>query len=114
MYNHYLLKLSSLAPTAQEARESYSKAIDLLSPAALRGPPTAPVRLLLAVLHGNRAAAYFALSKFTEALFDCSIAAQYNPGYAKVQYRRAECWAALGDYGAAVNDLQRLQEKGAS
>ncbi|KIZ04138.1 Chaperone protein dnaJ [Monoraphidium neglectum] len=63
-----------------------------------------------AVLYCNRAAALQALGHHLDAVADCCVAAHLDGRYPRVLQRRAEAFGAIGDYGSACADLQRLCE----
>lgn len=86
----------------EEAAAEYSAGI-----AASAGD--APAR---AVLYSNRAAALQAQSKLLDALLDCFLARALDPTYKRSLQRRADAHMALGDFGAAVRDLEELEADG--
>ena len=54
------------------------------------------------MLHCNRAAALHALGKYVEAVADCFVAAELDPGYMRVHQRRSDAYTAMGDYASAA------------
>lgn len=65
-----------------------------------------------AVLYSNRAAAVQAQNKLLDAVLDCSLARALDPGYKRSLQRRADALMALGDFAAAVRDLEELEAGG--
>ena len=65
-----------------------------------------------AVLHSNRAAALQAQGRLLDALADCAAARALDPGYTRALQRRADAHMELGDYAAAVADLEELSLEG--
>lgn len=62
---------------------------------------------LNAVLHCNRAAAYMALSKYREAISDCSAALRIHPQYMKALLRRCRCYVRMKRYDEAQPEYER-------
>lgn len=94
--------LSPLLHRYEEAAAEYSSGI-----AASAGD--APAR---AVLYSNRAAALQAQNKLLDALSDCFLARALDPTYKRSLQRRADAHMALGDFAAAVRDLEELEADG--
>lgn len=65
-----------------------------------------------AVLYSNRAAALQAQNRLLDALLDCFLARALDPTYKRSLQRRADAHMALGDYAAAVRDLEELEADG--
>ena len=76
--------------------------------AAPGGPPQAGTTQLRAVLLSTRAAARQAVGKLLDACSDCGAALAVDPCYARARTRRADVFAALGDYPSAQRDLEAL------
>lgn len=57
---------------------------------------------LAAVLHCNKAAALHEQGQYVDAVVQCCVAESHNPGYSRAFQRRAEAYAALGDFAAAL------------
>lgn len=57
---------------------------------------------MTAVLHCNKAAALHEQGQYVDAVVQCCMAESHDPGYARAFQRRAEAYAALGDYAAAL------------
>eukprot|EP01125_Pyxidicula_operculata_P012826 TRINITY_DN4225_c0_g1_i1.p1 TRINITY_DN4225_c0_g1~~TRINITY_DN4225_c0_g1_i1.p1 ORF type:complete len:442 (+),score=102.67 TRINITY_DN4225_c0_g1_i1:22-1347(+) len=83
--------------------KDYEGAIQLYSRAISLSPENS-------TYYANRAAAYLAYGKVTEALNDCNSAIRIDPKYMKSYYRRAKCYLALGDYVKAEQDYKFLIE----
>jgi curved DNA-binding protein CbpA len=62
---------------------------------------------LNAVLHCNRAAAYMVLSKYREAISDCTAALHIHSHYMKAMLRRSRCYVRLARYEEAEAELLR-------
>eukprot|EP00274_Cyanoptyche_gloeocystis_P004964 CAMPEP_0196666342 /NCGR_PEP_ID=MMETSP1086-20130531/64443_1 /TAXON_ID=77921 /ORGANISM="Cyanoptyche gloeocystis , Strain SAG4.97" /LENGTH=491 /DNA_ID=CAMNT_0042003521 /DNA_START=40 /DNA_END=1515 /DNA_ORIENTATION=- len=84
----------------QEAIDAYSQGIAV----------DANVPEFMATLYCNRAAAAMKLSRFKEAVDDCSKALELNPTYTKALSRRAAAYRSMGEYEAAVRDLEKLAQ----
>jgi len=61
---------------------------------------------LNAVLHCNRAAAYMALSKYRDAISDCSAALLIYPRYMKAMLRRCRCYVRLNRFEEALTNYE--------
>lgn len=57
---------------------------------------------LAAVLHCNKAAALHEQGQYVDAVVQCCVAESHDPGYSRAFQRRAEAYAALGDFAAAL------------
>ncbi|CAD7701382.1 unnamed protein product [Ostreobium quekettii] len=86
----------------QEAMDEYSQGLQL----GLED------HSLVAVLHCNRAAALLNLNRFLEALADCFVAVAMDGSYSRAFQRRADVFAALGDFSSAVEDLKTVLARG--
>eukprot|EP00002_Diphylleia_rotans_P026698 TRINITY_DN533_c0_g1_i2.p1 TRINITY_DN533_c0_g1~~TRINITY_DN533_c0_g1_i2.p1 ORF type:complete len:367 (+),score=99.26 TRINITY_DN533_c0_g1_i2:67-1167(+) len=73
----------------EEAVVLYTKAIELV--------PTH-------IYYGNRAAAYFQLKKYDEAIQDCKESIRLNSNYAKAYYRLGQSYSQLGKYKEALSE----------
>lgn len=80
-------------------QQRYQQALDEYSAALAASTDDPGVN---AVLHCNRAAALHALGKYVEAVADCFVAAELDPGYMRVHQRRADAYTAMGDYASAA------------
>lgn len=67
---------------------------------------TPPSRSTSAKLYSNRASTHARLSKFNEAIEDCTLALQFDPNWVKVLVKRAEYCQKLGNYEQAIADLE--------
>ncbi|XRB02952.1 chaperone protein DnaJ [Pycnococcus provasolii] len=85
----------------KEAHAEYTAALSAAS-----GEAAEP--RLRAVLHCNRAAASHAMGKYVEAVADCCAALHLDARYPRAYQRRADAYAALGDWAAAARDLRTL------
>eukprot|EP00906_Rhabdomonas_costata_P033422 RCo047114 len=82
--------------------DAYQKYTRLLSSACLQHN-----RVVLAIVHCNRAAAAKEMGVYTEAIADCTKAIEYNPKYARAWVRRARLHALQQDLDGAIRDFQR-------
>lgn len=82
----------------EEAADEYTRALEL--------PVTDT--LLMAVLHCNRASTFVNLSRFMDALTDCFAAIEANSSYMRGYERRADVFAALGDFASAAQDVKLI------
>lgn len=83
----------------QEARDLYSKGIDVLG--------KEEDEQLLATLYANRAAAALQIQGFWECLADAQEAIRLDPTYIKAYSRRTKACLELGRFADAVNELQQ-------
>lgn len=81
-----------------EARDLYSKGIDVLS--------RDNDHSLLTVLYSNRAAAALKLNDYQKCVEDCNAALAMDPTYVKAYVRRNQAHVELGQFETAVKDLQ--------
>lgn len=58
---------------------------------------------------GNRAACYFMLGKYNEAVFDSMKSTQLDSGYVKGYVRTMRCYIGLNDFNAAESALQKIE-----
>jgi DnaJ family protein C protein 7 len=63
-----------------------------------------------ATLFSNRAASYMKMSKWEEALKDCTSAIEIDEKYAKAYVRRANCHLQLKNFDDAVRDYESAKE----
>ncbi len=61
------------------------------------------------IIYSNMAAAYMRISRFKEALEQCSMSLAKNSENLKALSRRIECLFKLHDYHAAIIDLEKLR-----
>ena len=81
-----------------EAAEAYAEALDLV-------PLVPEHEYARAVFHSNRAACFVELSKFREAVDDCTRAVALDPRYLKAYVRRAKAHEALEELDDALADV---------
>ncbi|KAL2941973.1 DnaJ-like protein subfamily C member 7 [Bienertia sinuspersici] len=82
----------------KEAVEHYTAALSL----------NVESRPFSAVCFANRAAAYQALGRITDAIADCSLAIALDEHYVKAISRRATLFEMIRDYDQAAKDLEKL------
>ncbi|KAJ3065908.1 hypothetical protein HK102_007782 [Quaeritorhiza haematococci] len=67
--------------------------------------------LLMTQLLSNRAASYFQLKKFEEAIADAEEVVRWRPGWVKGYFRRAEAYSARKDYENALRDYEEAAKR---
>ena len=80
-----------------DAIESYSRALD-----------TKPSDTMIATLLSNRAAAFLNLNNYQNALEDCNMALEIDPGRDKALFRRAQAYESIGETAKAFSDLKQV------
>uniref|UniRef100_A0A5B6ZFA4 J domain-containing protein n=1 Tax=Davidia involucrata TaxID=16924 RepID=A0A5B6ZFA4_DAVIN len=66
----------------------------------------------LVLCYSNRAATRMSLGRMREALGDCTMAAELDPNFFKVQIRAAKCHLALGEVENALQYFNKCLESG--
>lgn len=83
-----------------EALQSYSKALELISPTERKKKENSE---LTAIILSNRAACHFQLQNYEDCVSDCTSAAEICPTYPKSFYRRSQAYEALKDNKQALD-----------
>ena len=90
----------------EQARDLYTKAIDVFVDTDATSPTFPPSQTLLATVYANRAAAWIQLGGWQEAHADCEKAIHMDNTYIKAYVRRNKAWIEMGQFDNACRGLQ--------